>query len=98
MANGGRGPIKTILLIIIIIAFICGLALGVSVILGGDSQNESDGVEYVNVTNNITKYNDTGDVIETENGTYIAFSDYSDNVTEGDNVTAYNSSNAGSLY
>ena len=99
MANSGSGPIKTVLIIIIIIAFICGLALGVSVILGGDdSQTESDGVNYVNVTKNITEYNDTGDVIQTEDGTYVASSDYADNVTEGDNVTAYNSSNSGNLY
>ena len=99
MANGGRNPVKSILIIIIIIAFIYGLALGVSVILGGDSNTTEDGnVQYVNVTKNITQYEDSGDVIQTEDGSYVASSDYVDNVTEGDNVTAYNSSNSGNLY
>ncbi|ADC46873.1 hypothetical protein mru_1022 [Methanobrevibacter ruminantium M1] len=101
MANEGGGHLKTILMIIILIAFICGLALGVSVIMGGDdnSQTESEGVHYVNVTKNITEYNESGNLIETEDGTHIEFSSYSDNVTEGENVTAYNSStDAGNLF
>lgn len=96
MANEGGRPLKNILMIIILIAFICGLALGVSVILGGDdSQSESEGVHYVNVTKNITEYNESGDLIETEDGTHVEFSSYSDNVTEGENVTAFNSSTDG---
>ena len=97
MAKSSRNPVKTILIIIIIIAFICGLALGVSVILGGSSDTSEEGdVQYVNVTKNITKYEDSGDVIQTEDGSYVASSDY--NVTEGENVTAFNSSNSGNLY
>jgi len=99
MAKSSRNPVKTILIIIIIIAFICGLALGVSVILGGSSDTSEEGdVQYVNVTKNITKYEDSGDVIQTEDGSYVASSDYVDNVTEGENVTAFNSSNSGNLY
>lgn len=99
MAKSNKNPVKTILIIIIIIAFICGLALGVSVIMGGGSDTSEEGdVQYVNVTKNITKYNDSGDVIQTEDGSYVASSDYVDNVTGGENVTAFNSSNSGNLY
>ena len=99
MAKGGRNPVRAILIVIILIAFICGLALGISVIFFGNSDTTQDGdVQYVNVTNNITKYENGSDVIETEDGSYVPSAYFEDNVTEGSNVTAYNSSDSGNLY
>ena len=98
MANSGRRSIRAIIIIIVLIAFICGLAIGVSAILnGGDSDSDSD-VGYVNVTNNITKYENGSDVIETEDGSYVSYAEFEDNITEGENVKAFDSSQSGNLY
>ena len=47
-----RSPLQIIFMIIIVLAFICGLALGISMIFGvGDTDSSDSGqVEYVNVT------------------------------------------------
>ena len=91
-----RDPKKMILMVIILIAFVCGLILGLSFILGGfDSSGE---VKYENVTNNITKYENDSDMLETENGTFISYSEFDDNATEGQNITAFNASSSTNLY
>ena len=92
-------PKKMILMAIIIIAFICGLILGLSFILGGFDSSDGPGeVKYENVTNNITKYENGSDLLETENGTYISYSEFDDNATEGQNITAFNASGSTNLY
>lgn len=94
-----RSPIQLILMAIILIAFICGLALGISMIFGGDdSSTESGGVEYMNVTNNITAYENSSYDLKDENGTQISYYDFKENVSEGQNITAYNVSSSTDLY
>ena len=94
-----RSPIQLILMAIIIIAFICGLALGISMIFSGDDPGtESGGVEYMNVTNNITVYENSSYDLKDENGTQISYYDFDENVTEGQNITAYNVSSSANVY
>ncbi len=95
-----RSPLQIIFLIIIVFAFICGLALGISMILGdGDSDSLDSGqMEYMNVTKNITQYENDSFDLEDENGTQISYYDFDENVTEGQNITAYNASNAANIY
>ena len=85
---------------IILFAFICGLALGISMIMGiGDSDSSDSGqVQYMNVTNNITKYENSSYDLEDENGTQISYYDFDENVTEGQSVRAYNATNAANIY
>lgn len=95
-----RSPLQIILMAIIIFAFICGLALGVSMIMGVWDSNptESGGVEYMNVTNNITEYENSSYDLEDENGTQISYYDFDENVSEGQNITAFNVSNSANIY
>ena len=93
-----RDPKKMILMVIILIAFVCGLILGLSFILGGFDSSGPGEVKYENVTNNITKYENDSDMLETENGTFISYSEFDDNATEGQNITAFNASSSTNLY
>ena len=94
-----KSPLQMALFTIIIIAFICGLTLGVSIIMGvTDTSGSSDDVQYVNVTKNITKYENGSNLIETEDGSVISVNEFQDNVTEGENITAFNASSSNNLY
>lgn len=95
-----RSPKQIILMIIILIAFICGLSLGISMIMGvGDSNEPGSGeVQYMNVTNNITEYENSSYDLTDENGTQISYYDFQENVTEGQNVTAFNATNSANIY
>ncbi|MCQ2961303.1 MAG: hypothetical protein MJ235_03040 [archaeon] len=95
-----RSPKQIILMIIILIAFICGLALGISMIMGpGDSNEPAPGeVQYMNVTNNISEYENSSYDLTDENGTQISYYDFKENVTEGQNVTAFNASSSANIY
>ena len=95
-----RSPKQIILMIIILIAFICGLALGISMIMGpGDSNEPAPGeVQYMNVTNNISEYENSSYDLTDENGTQISYYDFKENVTEGQNVTAFNASSSAKIY
>ena len=95
-----RSPKQIILMIIILIAFICGLALGLSMIMGpGDSNEPAPGeVQYMNVTNNISEYENSSYDLTDENGTQISYYDFKENVTEGQNVTAFNASSSANIY
>ncbi|MDO5820116.1 MAG: hypothetical protein Q4P11_07300 [Methanobrevibacter sp.] len=101
----GSGPRKPrssrqiILMAIILIAFICGLALGVSMIMGiGADNSDSGGVHYMNVTDNITVYENSSYDLQDENGTQISYYDFDENVTEGQNITAFNATNGAGIY
>jgi hypothetical protein len=94
-----RSPRQIILMAIILIAFICGLALGVSMIMGiGDDNSDSGGVHYMNVTDNITVYENSSYDLQDENGTQISYYDFDENVTEGQNITAFNATNGAGIY
>ena len=94
-----RSPKQIIFMILILFAFICGLLLGISMIMGigGDSQNPGE-VQYMNVTDNITVYENSSYDLQDENGTQISYYDFDENVTEGQNVTAFNASGSVGLY
>ncbi|MBQ3473599.1 MAG: hypothetical protein IJH35_05995 [Methanobrevibacter sp.] len=94
-----RSPKQIIFMILILFAFICGLLLGISMIMGigGDSQNPGE-VQYMNVTDNITVYENSSYDLQDENGTQISYYDFKENVTEGQNVTAFNASGSLGLY
>ena len=94
-----RSPKQIILMILILFAFICGLLLGISMIMGigGDSQNPGE-VQYMNVTDNITVYENSSYDLQDENGTQISYYDFQENVTEGQNVTAFNASSSAGIY
>ena len=81
-------------------AFICGLALGISMIMGiGDSDTtESGQVQYMNVTKNITEYENSSYDLQDENGTQITYYDFEENVSEGPNMTAFNASSSTNIY
>lgn len=86
-------------MIIILIAFICGLALGISMIMGiGGSDSDVGGVHYMNVTDNITVYENSSYDLQDENGNQISYYDFDENVSEGQNITAFNATNAAGLY
>lgn len=95
-----RSPKQIIFMIIIVFAFICGLALGISMIMGpGDSNEPAPGeVQYMNVTNNISEYENSSYDLTDENGTQISYYDFEENVTEGQNVTAFNASSSANIY
>ena len=69
-------------------------------ILGiGDSNSPDSGqVQYMNVTNNITVYENSSYDLQDENGTQISYYDFDENVTEGQNITAFNASNSADIY
>ena len=89
MSRRPRSPRQILVLVIILIAFICGLALGISMIMGVGSEPDPGEVQYMNVTDNITVY---------ENGTQISYYEFDENVTSGQNVTAFNASTATGIY
>ena len=94
-----RSPRQILLMIIILIAFICGLALGISMIMGiGDDSSDPGHVEYMNVTNNITVYENSSYDLQDENGTQISYYDFDENVSEGQNITAFNASNSANIF
>ena len=95
-----RSPKQIILMAIILIAFICGLALGVSMIMGigGSEGSDSGGVHYMNVTNNITVYENSSYDLKDENGTQISYYDFDENVSEGQNITAFNATSGTGIY
>ena len=94
-----RSPKQMIIMIIILFAFICGLALGISMIMGiGDDSSEPGHVEYMNVTNNITVYENSSYDLQDENGTQISYYDFDENVSEGQNITAFNASNSANIF
>ena len=94
-----RSPMQIVLMILILFAFICGLLLGISMIMGigGDSSNPGE-VQYMNVTDNITVYENSSYDLQDENGTQISYYDFQENVTEGQNVTAFNASSSAGIY
>lgn len=94
-----RSPKQIILMIIVLFAFICGLALGISMIMGiGDDSSNPGEVQYVNVTDNITVYENSSYDLQDENGTQISYYDFHENVTEGQDVNAFNASNSVDIY
>ncbi|MBE6512070.1 MAG: hypothetical protein E7Z75_02810 [Methanobrevibacter olleyae] len=93
-----RSPRQVLLMIIILIAFICGLALGISMITGIGSEPSSGEVQYMNVTDNITAYENSSYDLHDENGTQISYYDFHENVTEGQEITAFNASNSADIY
>ena len=98
MPKGPRSPRQILVLIIILIAFICGLALGISMIMGIGSEPDPGEVQYMNVTDNITVYENSSYDLHDENGTQISYYEFDENVTEGQNVTAFNASTATGIY
>ena len=85
-------------MIIILIAFICGLCLGISMIMGIGSEPSPGEVQYMNVTDNITVYENSSYDLHDENGTQISYYEFDENVTEGQNVTAFNATTATGIY
>ena len=98
MPKKPRSPRQILVLIIILIAFICGLALGISMIMGIGSEPSPGEVEYMNVTDNITVYENSSYDLQDENGTQISYYDFHENVTEGQDIEAFNASNTTSIY
>ena len=96
--KGPRSPRQILLMIIILIAFICGLALGISMIMGIGSEPNPDEVQYMNVTDNITVYENSSYDLHDENGTQISYYDFHENVTEGQSVNAFNASSTTGIY
>ena len=94
-----RSPMQIVLMILVLFAFICGLLLGISMIMGfgGDSSNPGE-VQYMNVTDNITVYENSSYDLQDENGTQISYYEFDENVTEGQNVTAFNASSSVGIY
>ncbi len=93
-----RGKRQILLMIIILMAFICGLALGISMIMGIGSEPNPDEVQYMNVTDNITVYENSSYDLHDENGTQISYYDFDENVTEGQSVNAFNASSTADIY
>ena len=85
-------------MIIILIAFICGLCLGISMIMGIGSEPSPGEVQYMNVTDNITVYENSSYDLHDENGTQISYYDFHENVTEGQDIDAFNASNTTGIY
>ena len=52
----------------------------------------------MNVTDNITQYENSSFDLEDENGTQISYYDFEENVTEGQNITAFNASSSANIY
>ena len=98
MPKKPRSPRQILVLIIILIAFICGLSLGISMIMGIGSEPSPGEVQYMNVTDNITVYENSSYDLHDENGTQISYYDFHENVTEGQDIEAFNASNTTSIY
>lgn len=98
MPKKPRSPRQILLMIIILIAFICGLALGISMIMDIGSEPNPGEVQYMNVTDNITVYENSSYDLHDENGTQISYYDFHENVTEGQEIDAFNASNTTSIY
>ncbi|MBO7209668.1 MAG: hypothetical protein J6S67_17855 [Methanobrevibacter sp.] len=98
MPKRPRSPRQILVLIIILIAFICGLALGISMIMGIGSEPSPGEVQYMNVTNNISVYENSSYDLHDENGTQISYYDFHENVTEGQDIDAFNASNTSGIY
>ena len=98
MPKRPRSPRQILVLIIILIAFICGLALGISMIMGIGSEPSPGEVQYMNVTNNISVYENSSYDLHDENGTQISYYDFHENVTEGQDIDAFNASNTTGIY
>ena len=64
----------------------------------GDSNSGSGQEEFMNVTNNISVYENDSFDLQDENGTQISYYDFDENVTEGQNITAFNASKPDSIY
>ena len=94
-----RSPMQIVLMVLILFAFICGLLLGISMIMGiGDNSSNPGEVQYMNVTDNITIYENSSYDLQDENGTQISYYDFQENVTEGQNVNAFNASSSVGIY
>ena len=65
--------------------------------IGDDSPSPGE-VQYMNVTDNITVYENSSYDLQDENGTQISYYDFDENVTEGQNVTAFNASSSADIY
>ena len=65
--------------------------------IGEDSQNPGE-VQYMNVTDNITVYENSSYDLQDENGTQISYYDFDENVSEGQNITAFNVSNSADIF
>ena len=98
MPKKPRSPRQILVFIIILIAFICGLSLGISMIMGIGSEPSSGEVQYMNVTDNITVYENSSYDLHDENGTQISYYDFHENVTEGQDIDAFNASNTTGIY
>ena len=98
MPKRPRSPRQILVLVIILIAFICGLALGISMIMGVGSEPDPGEVQYMNVTDNITVYENSSYDLHDENGTQISYYDFHENVTEGQDIDAFNASTATGIY
>ena len=98
MPRRPRSPRQILVLVIILIAFICGLALGISMIMGVGSEPDPGEVQYMNVTDNITVYENSSYDLHDENGTQISYYEFDENVTSSQNVTAFNASTATGIY
>ena len=64
----------------------------------GDNSSNPGEVQYMNVTDNITIYENSSYDLQDENGTQISYYDFDENVTEGQNVAAFNASGSVGLY
>ena len=64
----------------------------------GDDSSDPGHVEYMNVTNNITVYENSSYDLQDENGTQISYYDFDENVSEGQNITAFNASNSANIF
>ena len=64
----------------------------------GDSDSGSGQEHYMNVTKNITVYENSSYDLKDENGTQISYYDFDENVSEGQNITAFNASNSADIY
>ena len=98
MPKKPRSPRQILVFIIILIAFICGLSLGIAMIMGIGSDPSSGEVQYMNVTDNITVYENSSYDLHDENGTQISYYDFHENVTEGQDIDAFNASNTTGIY
>ena len=98
MPKKPRSPRQILVLIIILIAFICGLSLGISMIMGIGSEPSPGEVQYMNVTDNTTVYENSSYDLHDENGTQISYYDFHENVTEGQDIDAFNASNTTGIY
>lgn len=64
-----------------------------------DSDSSDDGqVQYMNVTKNITVYENSSFDLQDENGTPISYYDFDENVSEGQNIKAFNISDSADIY